>query len=187
MTRDGTFRSSLTADQTDPGRAATGFHCPQLRRPPLDPADLTATPWDDAQAKARMGNALLSFIARGMPRSAFTKPLYRRLSMMFGFIACYNQHGFWGTHFGTTGARAVFLEQIVTWPCWGSPDATWCDVEREIAERVRSQGLVAAYRQATLREDEHSERATLARLLTKYGPSAPKPMQPPTPEQMGLL
>lgn len=166
---------------------AIGLQCPRLRRPPLDPSALTATPWDDPHAKARMGDAILSFIARGMPRSGFTKALYRRLSMMFGFIACYNQQGFWDTHFETTDARAAFLEQIVRWPCWGAPDATWCDVEREIATRIRAQGLVASYQQAARRERTQQEREMLAHLLEKYGPEVSGPMQSRSPEQMGLL
>ena len=96
-------------------------------------------------------------------------------------------HGFWGTHFETTDARAAFLEQIVRWPCWGAPDATWCDVEREIATRIRAQGLVASYQQAARRERTQQEREMLAHLLEKYGPEVSGPMQSRSPEQMGLL
>ena len=66
-----------------------GVQFPALRRPALAAGGFTATRWHSADEKARMGDAILAFIARGMPRSGWTMSLYNRLSNMFGFIAHY--------------------------------------------------------------------------------------------------
>lgn len=164
--------------------------CPALRRPPLTPDGFTATPWASAEEKAKIGNALLSFLGRGMPRQAFSKSLYRHLSQMFGQIAHYDLHGFWDAQLATTAARVSFLAELVAWPCWGQASHTWCDVEREIATRIGETGLVDAYRQALRAETVATDRATRARLTTHYEAdpvSRPGPMQPPIPIQLGLL
>jgi len=66
-----------------------GVQFPALPRPALAAGGFTATRWHSADEKARMGDAILAFIARGMPRSGWTMSLYNRLSNMFGFIAHY--------------------------------------------------------------------------------------------------
>ncbi|MBB2157359.1 hypothetical protein HLH33_13730 [Gluconacetobacter diazotrophicus] len=171
-----------------------GLQCPVLLRPPLTAAGLTATKWAGVDDKARGGNALLGFIARGMPRSAFSKTLYRMVSNMFGFIACYDLHGFWDTHLATTSDRAAFLEQIEKYPCWGQPAFTWSDVERRIGGRIRDAGLVAAYRAEVKKESLRSERDQLARLLARHGhpggdgrpAAAIVPSMDPASRQFGL-
>ncbi|MBB2158111.1 hypothetical protein HLH33_17720 [Gluconacetobacter diazotrophicus] len=171
-----------------------GLQCPSLLRPPLTSLGLKATKWDGPEDKARGGNAILSFIARGMPRSAFNAKLYRRLSRMFGFIACNNLHGFWQTHLATTASRTAFLGQIEQHPCWGQSDWTWSDVERQIANRLRDSHLVGAYRAEEKKEMLRAERDQLARLLAKHG--RPADVMPPAlqaapqvqgPSQLGLL
>lgn len=167
--------------------------CPALRRPPIAARGLTATEWSSAEEKARIGNALLGFIARGMPESAWNKRLYTRLSMMFGFIAHYNVHGFWGAQLASTEARIGFLDQMQKWPCWGSPTHTWCDVEREIATRLRESGLVTAYRHAARLEIESRERQELYRLTAKYAAATDpagaetRPTFSRKPEQIALF
>ncbi|MBB2164539.1 hypothetical protein HLH26_08285 [Gluconacetobacter sp. 1b LMG 1731] len=146
-----------------------GVQFPALRRPALAAGGFTATRWHSADEKARMGDAILAFIARGMPRSGWTMSLYNRLSNMFGFIAHYDRHGFWHTHFASTAGRVAFLEQIAGYPCWGQPTAVWSDVEREIRARVLESGLIAAYRAQERQETACAEREQLARLLVKHG------------------
>ncbi|MBO1360274.1 hypothetical protein J2D73_10795 [Acetobacter sacchari] len=167
------------------------IECPTLRRPPLAAAGLTATKWDSAEDKARMGDAILSFIARGMPESAFTEKLYSRLSNMFGNIAHCDKNGFWQVQLSTTARRVAFLEQIATAPCWGQPGHTWCDVEREIKARICEQKLIPAYRAAMRVESERDELAQLARLQAKYGEAATqtaaRASQARKAEQLGLL
>ncbi|MBB2199897.1 hypothetical protein HLH44_21165 [Gluconacetobacter sp. 1c LMG 22058] len=146
-----------------------GLQLPSLRRPPLAAGGFVATRWASAEDKARMGDAILAFVARGMPRSGWTRPLYNRLSQMFGFIAQHDIHGFWQVHFASTAGRIAFLEQIARYPCWGQPTAVWSDVEREIRSRVLESGLIAAYRAQERQEAACAEREELARLLAKHG------------------
>lgn len=146
-----------------------GIQFPALRRPAMAAGGFTATRWHSAEEKARMGDAILAFIARGMPRSGWTMSLYNRLSHMFGFIAHYDRHGFWHTHFASTAGRVAFLEQIAGYPCWGQPTAVWSDVEREIRARIVESGLIAAYRAQERQETAGAEREQLAHLLAKYG------------------
>lgn len=143
--------------------------CARLRRPGLDARGLTPTQFSSAEEKARMGDAILSFVARGMPQTGFSKALYTRVSSMWGFIACYNRDGFWTTHLASTGGRVAFLEQITRSPCFGQAAFTWCDVEREIATRIREHRLLEAYRDACARERKGNERRQLATLLARYG------------------
>jgi len=164
--------------------------CATLRNPPLAPHAFVATSFETAEDKARMGDMLLSFIARGMPRSAWNKRLYRRLSNMFGFIAHYDINGFWEEQLSTTQARIAFLEQIEAYPCWGQPTHTWSDVERKIRNRLRAARLADAYRSELRREKERTERAMLAALSAKYKHLAPAgaPMMPSAePVQLGLF
>ncbi|MCP1243634.1 hypothetical protein GOB86_12010 [Acetobacter lambici] len=171
-----------------------GISFPKLRLPPIQAAELTATEWASVEDKAKLGNAILGFIAKGMPAHAWTQRLYGRVSNMWGFIAHYNQQCFGTLHFETTEGRIRFLDQIVHAPCHGSPRWTWCDVEVIIQRRVRDSMLVDAYRLQDKQEIERSERAQLGALMAKYsvrpamsdiGPQISKP--PEKREQLSLI
>lgn len=157
-----------------------GISFPKLRLPPIQAADLTATEWASVEDKAILGNAILGFIAKGMPAQAWTQRLYSRVSNMWGFIAHYNHQCFGSLHFETTEGRIRFLEQIVHASCPGSPRWTWCDVEAIIQRRVRDSMLVDAYRLQEKQETERSERAQLDALMVKYSVI-------PTPSGFGSL
>lgn len=171
-----------------------GISFPKLRHPPIQAADLTATEWTSVEDKAKLGNAILGFIANGMPAHAWTHRLYSRVSNMWGFIAHFNQQCFGALHFETTEGRIRFLDQIAHAACPGSPRWTWCDVEAIIQCRVRDSRLVDAYRLQEKQEIERSERAQLDALMAKYSvraaPSGIGSLLPKSldkPEQLFLL
>ena len=145
-----------------------GISFPKLRLPPIQAADLTATEWASVEDKANLGNAILCFIAKGMPAHAWSHRLYSQISNMWGFIAHFNRQCFGSLHFETTEGRIRFIEQIVNASCPGSPRWTWCDVEAIIQCRVRDSRLVDAYRLQEKQEMERSERAQLDALMAKY-------------------
>jgi hypothetical protein len=51
----------------------------------------------------------MSFIENGFPEVKFTKALYNRLSMSFGFIAHYDKAGYCAEFFTRTEDKARFL------------------------------------------------------------------------------
>ena len=161
------------------GPEPASIACPSLRRPPIQPQGLTATQFSDAVEKAKIGNALLSFIARGFPQSAWNRTLYNRLSQMFGHIAHYDIHGFWGAQFSTTQARLGFLRGIVLYGCYGDPAWTWSDVERDIRNRIIGSGLIEAYTRALAAEQKARDRADLERLADRFRIALPTTHQSP--------
>ena len=106
---------------------------PHLRRVRIEAEGLTATQWSSAQDKAKLANAILAFVAKGLPEEGFSKALYQRVSQMWGFIACFNRNGFAGRYFSSTQGRLAFLDQIIARGGIGDPAWTWSDVESRIA------------------------------------------------------
>jgi hypothetical protein len=92
----------------------------------------TATKWDSAADKAAWLDNFVRFAKRGSPRTMFTKKLYKRLSMMFFFIAHYNIEGFYEEKFSTAGRRQQFWSDVREYHPVGDPAYTWSDVERAI-------------------------------------------------------
>ncbi len=137
---------------------------------PFDASMFTATEFSTAEEKAKLGNQLLVFIDAGFPESKFTKALYNTLHLHFGFIAHYNQSGFWATYFTNTVDKIEFLKHILENPCYGSPAYTWSDVERAVKVALKSKGVLARYQALNSEEIEQSERRMLARLKAKYEP-----------------
>ncbi|WP_010512534.1 hypothetical protein [Komagataeibacter europaeus] len=161
--------------------------CERLRIPPFDPAVLKPTQWATAQQKAKLGNAILRFIALGMPAEKFTPALYNRLSNMFGFIAHYSRTGFAQTWFDNAATRRDFLDQVARYPCWGDPTFVWSDVEKEIGQRVRENLLVEAWTTRAREEQVAREKAALARLQAKHGGKATSADASVATVQLGLL
>ena len=161
--------------------------CERLRIPPFDPVVLKPTQWATAQQKAKLGNAVLRFIALGMPAEKFTPALYSRLSNMFGFIAHYNRTGFAQTWFDNAATRRDFLDQVARYPCWGAPTFVWSDVEKEIGKRVRENLLVEVWTSRAREEQVAREKVELARLQAKHGGTATSADAPVPTVQLGLL
>lgn len=139
-----------------------------IRRPVIDPEKLVATRFNTVAEKARFGEDLIRFIETGFKPARWTKPLYRQLSQTFGFIANYDAYGFWDEHFSTTEAKLRFLFHILRWDCPGSPEHTFCDVEKMVQDWIKEDGTVGEYQRRLETETEVSERAQLARLKAKY-------------------
>jgi hypothetical protein len=139
---------------------------------PFDASQFVATQWSSAADKAAFGNAFLHFIESEWKRSLFTKSFYQRLSNCFGHIAHYNIHGFYETWFTCDKDRRGFLQNTLSWPCWGDPTFTYSDVERAIKQEVRARNYLALYELKAAEELRIAEMAVLTRLEAKYRPPA---------------
>jgi hypothetical protein len=141
-----------------------------LTTPAFVAADFVPTHWDAAERKAKFANALLTFVAQDFPRSKFHEGFYRRLSNTFGHIANYDSAGFYGRFFLTAEDKLEFLEQCVTWPCYGDPAFTYSDVERAVAARLRKSQIVACLSSQIAVERRRRELALLSELRARYEP-----------------
>ena len=156
-----------------------------LTTPAFLAADFVPTHWDNAEQKAKFGNALLTFVAHDFPRSKFHESFYRRLSNTFGHIACYNRDGFYGRFFLTAGDKLEFLEQCVTWPCHGDPTYTYSDVERAVVARLTQGQIVAILSSQITVERRRQELALLSELKARYEPIAASPVTAEIPDLFG--
>ena len=127
----------------------------------------TPTKWTTAEQKAAFANQLMAFIAADFPESKFTKKFYNRLSQTFGLIARYNVGGFFSTFFTDTEGKLRFLRCLVEWPCYGSSEFTFSDVERATSAAIQSTNYVEAYAARLAREIETRERQILVALQEK--------------------
>ena len=151
------------------------FDTGALLRRRFDAAAFTATQWDSSEVKATFANDLCRFMAADFNASLFTNELYRRLSMCWGHIAHYNREGFQAEFFRDLSGKVDFLEQTLTWRCFGDPAYTYADVERAVRARLRACDLLGAYRALLAAEVEAGERDLLRRLHHKYdGGAAPQ-------------
>ena len=96
----------------------------------------TPTKFDTAEDKAKFANHFVRFVESDFKSTLFPKWFYTRLSMTFGHIAHYNQSGFYSEFFESTMDKVRFLEQTRLAGCYGSPEHTYCDVERVIVKWV---------------------------------------------------
>jgi len=145
-----------------------------LRTPQLTAADFTSTKFYTAEDKAWFANALLKFLADDCPRSGFTDRLYVRLSNSFGHIAHYDKHQFFEHFFPDSERRIAFLEETLHWPCYGSAEFTFCDVEISVQSRITAANLLSIERARRDGEVVRRERELLERLKAKYEPM-PRP------------
>jgi hypothetical protein len=143
-----------------------------LTTPAFVAADFVPTQWDTAEQKAKFANALLTFVAQDFPRSKFHESFYRRLSNTFGHIANYNSTGFYGRFFLTPEGKFEFLEQCVTWPCYGDPTFTYSDVERAVGARLRKSQIITILSSQLAVERRRRELALLSELKARYEPIA---------------
>lgn len=134
------------------------------------PDKFTATQWDSADKKAAFAKTFIKFVQSDFAKSTFTKTFYVRLSMTFGHIAHYNQHGFYEEFFPTTEGKVRFLRQTLAHSCHGDAAWTYSDVERALQAWLRENDVLARYEDRFAQETEANERAVLARLQAKYQP-----------------
>ena len=114
-------------------------------------------------------------MAQDFPRSKFHKDFYRRLSNTFGHIAHYDSARFYQHFFLTAKDKLEFLEQCVTWPCYGDPTFTYSDAERAIGARLRKSQVLAILSSQIAVERRRRELALLSELKARYEPIAETP------------
>ena len=90
----------------------------------------TATEWDSVKDKEKFAKHFIRFVESGYKRSLFYKWFYQRLSNTFMHIAHYNKDGFYETFFMDEQGKRDFLNQTLSYPCYGDPAFTYSDVER---------------------------------------------------------
>ncbi|WP_242010896.1 hypothetical protein [Acetobacter musti] len=161
--------------------------CERIRTPPLDPAFLKPTRWATVEEKAKLGNAMLRFIAEGMPAGKFTASLYKRLSNMFGFIAHYDRHGFAQTWFDSAATRRDFLDRSRDIPAGEIPalsGRTWSGKSASVSVRT----FWSRHGPSRAGEDQNArEKAELGRLMAKHGVAPVSPVAAAPAVQLGLF
>lgn len=140
---------------------------------PLIASEFVPTKFSTAAEKAEFGNTLLRFLDANCPRELFTEKLYNRLSMTFGHIANYDRQGFFERWFTSDRKRLEFLRHTLDWPCWGSPDFTFSDVEQVIQVVVRQRNYLALSELKAAEEVRSVEIDILKRLEAKYRTQSP--------------
>ena len=144
-------------------------------------SDFLPTKWSSADEKAAFGNTLLHFMLTGFLAGRFTEKLYTRLSMCFGFIACFDRQGFSETWFDSPESIASFVNHLMQWPCHGDPGYTFSDVERAVQREAARLNLVAKVNEAAASSIQLRELALLDVLENKYRRDTVIPM--PTPAE----
>lgn len=133
-----------------------------------EPFHFVATEFYSPQQKGVFATWLIRFISTGFPAKKWTKQMYRHLSNCFGFIAHFDQGGFWNEYFADTRGKVAFLKQIRDWRMGGSPTHTFSDVEKVVRNWVEENAVVYKWQRQLDAEIEKIERAELARLSKKY-------------------
>lgn len=128
----------------------------------------TPTKFNTADDKAKFANQFVAFVSSGFKQSHFTKKFYTRLSMTFGHIAHYNPSGFWDTFFTNINDKVLFIEQSLTYPCYGDPAWTYSDVEQVLQRWILDNKVLSNLKQEANEERTALELATLAHLKAKY-------------------
>lgn len=133
------------------------------------PDRFTPTKWDSVEKKANFAKQFIRFVQSDFANAKFPQTFYRRLSMTFGHIAHFNQHGFFETFFTTTEDKVRFLRMTLAHPCYGDPAWTYSDVERALQTWLRENDVLTRYEARLAEETAAAERSVLARLQAKYG------------------
>ena len=133
-------------------------------------AQFTPTQWDTADDKVKFAEQFVYFVEHDFQEGHFPKWFYTQLSMTFGHIAHYNQHGFYAEFFNDIKGKIAFLQQTLEAHGFGDPAYTYSDVEKALAAWVRERDLLAKYCQTARILREKEEREQLAILKAKYEP-----------------
>ncbi len=136
---------------------------------PFNAGQFTATEFNSAEDKAWFANHFVRFVESGFRKTLFTKRFYIRLSMTFGHIAHYDKAGFWQVYFVDVLDRVSFIRSTLRAGCHGSPNYTYCDVERVIVDWMIDDGTLARYERQLDGDKMARERAEYNRLRAIYG------------------
>lgn len=128
----------------------------------------TATQFSTAEDKAKFVKHFISFVKKDFPQSMFNKKFYNRLSNTFGHIAHYDQGGFWHTFFTTTAGKVRFLNMTMSFPCYGSPQFTFCDAESEIQKQLGEDRVLEKWQRKEHDEQNQAEYSEYQRLKNKF-------------------
>ena len=136
--------------------------------------EFTPTKWATADEKARIANKLTRFVLGGFPQASFTRVMYQRLSTMFGHIAHYDIHGFYGTWFADIrGCRDWAEHTTSSWLSGiGDPAFTWSDVEKALIQWAKDNRIAEQLDELYRLDTEQNERHILNALQRKYAPHA---------------
>ena len=138
----------------------------------FSPSQFTPTKWDTREDKAAFANALVAFIEEGFPKARFTPAIYGHLSNCFGHIAHYTRQGFYEEWFVTELQRLEFLQNMMRYICCGTPNYTFCDVEKALQGWVHKADAIDKAAEKLRSAVEKRELAELERLKAKYESTA---------------
>lgn len=107
----------------------------------FDATKFTPTEFSTVKDKLKFANQFKKFVLGGFQAKDFPKWFYVQLSMCFNMIAHYSQGDFYNYYFTNLADKAYFINQVMEYGCWGSPAFTYCDVEKQIQEWLKSEEL----------------------------------------------
>ncbi len=139
-----------------------------MAKGPFSASQFIATQFSTADDEAVFGNAFLHFIESEWKRTLFTKSFYNRPPNCYGHIAHFDVHGFYVTWFTTEKDRFEFLKNAMAWPCYGSPEHIFCDVERALQQEIRKRKFLESYQLRAAQQLRSAEMSVLERLEKKY-------------------
>lgn len=102
-----------------------------------------ATKWATPEDKAKFANQFAKFVEGDYQCKHFPKWFYRRLHLLFGHIAHYNEVGFYEEFFLNESGKAAFEKSCLAWRYTHSD---WGDVEQALQHwlREKQQGRTTA-------------------------------------------
>jgi hypothetical protein len=128
------------------------------------------TEFYSSKDKVKFAQTFVKLVESGFSPSKFPAWFYRQLSNTFGHIAHFDQNGFYAAQFGSKRQQLEFLRNAASYQCYGQPEFTFSDVERDLKRWVNESGLIAKLEQEIASEREAYERRLLAELKDKYEP-----------------
>lgn len=141
----------------------------KLTKPVFTADQFTPTRWSSAADKAKFANHFVRFVANDFPAGIFYRDFYTRLSNCFGHIAHYDRGGFYSVWFTSTERKLAFVQRVLDFTCYGSPEYTFCDVEKVLRAWLRENELHLHLAVERGHEVMVAEKAQLAHLQAKYG------------------
>lgn len=128
----------------------------------------TPTQFATAEDKEKFVAWFIKFVEEGFPQGMFNKKFYQRLSNTFGHIVHYDQSGFWATFFTTTQGKVDFLEMTMSYPCYGDPNYTFSDAEKEIQRQLKEKNLLNTWQETRAKEKDNQEYSEYLRLKRRF-------------------
>ena len=125
-----------------------------------------------SEDKRKFAENFIRFVESDFLRNKFTKTFYGQLSNTFGYIAHCDIHGFYAAQFSSRTRQINFVKQSLQYPCDGSADYTFSDVEAYLKDWLNRTGVLNRLLSAERSENIQSERNELARLRAKFEPTA---------------